>query len=182
MHRAIQNYMINKRVCELSWYPNVTVDRNRWGKGNIGFVDLVDSEGGAYEIKPEKYYAAAKKQLGNYVNASLRNQEGKGYTFESLKTGEKIFYGDVTVMGKVVDFSCNGDGIIAYRVRMDGEKSRVPVPAPKLRPQEEEEPFYGSRGWQMSPVPALASIAIGMACYVANLAGGWFRPWESTTR
>ena len=139
VHKAIQAYVIGSHICNTTWYAEVKVNRNRFGKGNIGWVDLVERNGGAYEIKPLKYYMFAITQLKNYRNAKLLEPER--YPFKHLKTGHKRFIGTIIIGGKMVYFSCKGDGIIAYTVRdmikstaPEKNKSSVPVLVPATVP------------------------------------------------
>ena len=47
-----------------------TVDHNRFGKGRIGWVDLVDIWGGYYEVKPYTQCLSAPKQLSHYLESA----------------------------------------------------------------------------------------------------------------
>ena len=135
VHKAITDYLTENRVCGVNWYPCVAVTKNRYGKGDIGFVDVVDQAGGAYEIKSVASMATAFPQLNHYISAQLKGNN-KSYPFKSLEVGKLSFNGQVTVQGKIVEFVCAGNGVILYEVVNNDRKEPVPniayVPAPNL--------------------------------------------------
>ena len=129
IHLAIQQYMKENMVEGRMWYPSVRIDRNRYGLGNIGWIDLVDETGGIYEIKPANnpgyYYFGLNTQLPNYKSASVTDPILD--TFNELYIGDLTFSGIVTVDGKMFHFDCNGDGMIIYWEVEERGTDLVPV-------------------------------------------------------
>ena len=174
VHRAIQDYMIENGVCGVEWYKNVIVDRNRFGKPTWGLVDLVDRDGGAYEIKPANnplYYYFGMNQLSIYTNASIIDK--RPLPFNDLKTGELSFDGLVTVCGKLIRFDCSGDGmIIYYEVEKTADGivpvvAEVPVPSLSFSYDQRRASSFGA----MVGIGCSAGLALGIA--MGGGGGNW---------
>ena len=131
IHRMVEEYIIDNKVNGLRWHREVLWTVNRKGRKGIGKVDLIDENGGMYEVKPAGSENMGVRQLKNYMLGEAR--EGS-----QLKVKGEICIGEAVFGGRFISkderysikFWCNGNGVILYTFsqikKPEPVKQRVP--------------------------------------------------------
>lgn len=111
----------------------LTIDRNRFGFGNIGWIDLIDYRGGIYKIKPPKYHRQAIKQLDVYRYSNTYYDDPK-YS-KPFSIGRESFSGNFVAQLSDGSYEVNyhtENGVVLY----DYTKNTTPDPVGVYVPEE----------------------------------------------
>ena len=111
----------------------LTIDRNRFGFGNIGWIDLIDYRGGIYEIKPSRYHYRAIKQLDVYRYSNTYYDDPK-YS-KPFSIGRESFSGNFVAQLSDGSYEVNyhtENGVVLY----DYTKITTPDPVGVYVPEE----------------------------------------------
>ena len=122
---AIIHDMIRDALADMfGLYKEVTINVNRFGKSGRGRIDLVDSSGGIYEIKPERAYTLGQVQISNYLKGNgigkYANKFPDGFHEGTMQFEGQLNYGTILVeyysVGCVICYTVDGIPGLPYYV------------------------------------------------------------------